>query len=74
LAYQHGLEGIVIEAYQWPRRADSRTWLKIKCLNTEMSYVEWTPDGLLRHVVYLGQREDKLADEVRRSPPHFGET
>ena len=29
----------------------------------EVSYVEWTPDGLLRHVVYLGEREDKLATE-----------
>jgi ATP-dependent DNA ligase len=27
----------------------------------EVSYVEWTPDGLLRHVVYLGEREDKPA-------------
>ena len=27
----------------------------------EVSYAEWTPDGLLRHVVYLGEREDKLA-------------
>jgi bifunctional non-homologous end joining protein LigD len=35
----------------------------------EVSYVEWTPDRLLRHVVYLGEREDKLASEVRRSPP-----
>jgi ATP-dependent DNA ligase len=24
----------------------------------EVSYAEWTPDGLLRHVVYLGERED----------------
>jgi DNA ligase D-like protein (predicted ligase) len=40
----------------------------------EVSFVEWTPDGLLRHVVYLGEREDKLAMEVRRSPPHVGET
>jgi DNA ligase D-like protein (predicted ligase) len=38
----------------------------------EVSYVEWTPDGLLRHVVYLGEREDKPAIEVRRSPPHSG--
>jgi ATP-dependent DNA ligase len=36
----------------------------------EVSYVEWTPDGLLRHVAYLGEREDKLVTEVRRSPPH----
>jgi bifunctional non-homologous end joining protein LigD len=40
----------------------------------EVSYVEWTHDGLLRHVVYLGERVDKLAIEVRRSPPHVGET
>jgi ATP-dependent DNA ligase len=39
----------------------------------EASYVEWTPDGLLRHVVYLGKRDDKLATEVRRSPSHAGE-
>jgi ATP-dependent DNA ligase len=35
----------------------------------KVSYVEWTPDGLLRHVVYLGEREDKPAVEVRRDPP-----
>jgi ATP-dependent DNA ligase len=39
----------------------------------EVSYVEWTPDRLLRHVVYLAEREDKLANEVRRSLPHVGE-
>ena len=38
----------------------------------EVSYAEWTPDGLLRHVVYLGEREGKPVIEVRR-PPHFGE-
>ena len=32
----------------------------------EVSYVEMTPDGLLRHVSYLGEREDKPAREVRR--------
>ena len=35
----------------------------------EVSYVEWTPDGLLRHVVYLGEREDKAASEVSRDRP-----
>jgi len=39
----------------------------------EVSYTEWTPDGLLRHVVYLGEREDKPAIEVRRDQPHSGE-
>jgi DNA ligase D-like protein (predicted ligase) len=35
----------------------------------EVSYVEMTPDGLLRHVSYLGEREDKPAREVRRQRP-----
>ena len=39
----------------------------------EVSYVEGTPDGLLRHVVYLGEREDKLGIEVRRNRPSAGE-
>ena len=39
----------------------------------EVSYVEWTPDGVLRHVVYLGEREDKSATEVRRRRPYAGE-
>jgi bifunctional non-homologous end joining protein LigD len=39
----------------------------------EVSYVEWTPDGLLRHAVYLSEREDKLVIEVRRNRPLAGE-
>jgi ATP-dependent DNA ligase len=35
----------------------------------EVSHVEWTPDGLLRHAVYLGEREDKAAIDVRRDRP-----
>ena len=35
----------------------------------EVSYAEWTQDGLLRHVVYLGEREDKAASDVRRPLP-----
>jgi bifunctional non-homologous end joining protein LigD len=35
----------------------------------EVSYLTWTEDGLLRQVVYLGEREDKPAAEVRRDPP-----
>jgi bifunctional non-homologous end joining protein LigD len=34
----------------------------------EVSYLTWTEDGLLRQVVYLGEREDKPAAEVRRDP------
>jgi ATP-dependent DNA ligase len=39
----------------------------------EVSYVEWTPDGLLRHVVYLGEREDKPTSDVRRDSPGIGQ-
>jgi bifunctional non-homologous end joining protein LigD len=35
----------------------------------EVTYANWTGDGLLRHVVYLGEREDKPAQEVIRSRP-----
>jgi bifunctional non-homologous end joining protein LigD len=35
----------------------------------EVSYAEWTPDGLPRHVVFLGERENKLAIDVRRERP-----
>jgi ATP-dependent DNA ligase len=36
----------------------------------EVSYAERTPDGLPSHVVYLGERKDKPAVEVRHDPPH----
>jgi len=35
----------------------------------EVSYLTWTEDGLLRQVVYLGEREDKPAAKVRRGQP-----
>jgi hypothetical protein len=38
-------------------------------LVAEVTYLEWTDDGLLRHVVYQGLRDDKPADEVRRDRP-----
>ena len=33
----------------------------------EVTYLTWTADGLLRHVVYEGLREDKSPREVRRT-------
>ena len=35
-------------------------------LVAEVSFSEWTPEGRLRHPVYLGLREDKPAQEVVR--------
>jgi DNA ligase D-like protein (predicted ligase) len=31
----------------------------------EITYLTWTADGLLRHTVYVGLREDKPAEQVR---------
>ena len=39
-------------------------------LVTEVSYLTWTEDNLLRQVVYEGLREDKPAREVRRATPY----
>jgi DNA ligase D-like protein (predicted ligase) len=43
-------------------------WVRPKMV-IEVTYAEWTGDGLLRHVVYLGEREDKPAMEVMRERP-----
>jgi DNA ligase D-like protein (predicted ligase) len=40
-------------------------WVEPK-LVAEITYLTWTADGLLRHTVYVGLREDKKADQVRR--------
>jgi len=36
-------------------------------LVAEVTYLTWADDGLLRHVVYQGLREDKPAQDVRRA-------
>ena len=51
-----------------PRVLSKIQWVRPEMI-VEVSYVEWTPDGLLRHVVYLGEREDKSAIDVRRQRP-----
>jgi bifunctional non-homologous end joining protein LigD len=35
-------------------------------LVAEITYLTWTGDTLLRQTVYVGLREDKPAEEVRR--------
>jgi ATP-dependent DNA ligase len=40
-------------------------WVEPK-LVVEITYLTWTADGLLRHTVYVGLREDKPTDQVRR--------
>ena len=40
-------------------------WVEPKVV-AEITYLTWTADGLLRHTVYVGLREDKPAEQVRR--------
>jgi len=40
-------------------------WVEPK-LVAEITYLTWTADNLLRHTVFVGLREDKLAEQVRR--------
>jgi DNA ligase D-like protein (predicted ligase) len=40
-------------------------WVEPK-LVAEITYLTWTADGLLRHTVYVGLREDKPPDQVLR--------
>lgn len=42
-------------------------WVK-PTLVVEISFVEWTRDGLLRHSQFVGLRDDKSPREVRREP------
>jgi ATP-dependent DNA ligase len=40
-------------------------WVEPK-LVAEITYLTWTADNLLRHTVYVGLREDKPPEQVRR--------
>jgi bifunctional non-homologous end joining protein LigD len=40
-------------------------WVRAE-LVAEITYLSWSDDGLLRHTVFVGLREDKPASEVRR--------
>jgi ATP-dependent DNA ligase len=43
----------------------SLRWVKPKIV-VEVSSVEWTRDGLLRHPEFIGARDDKSPREIRR--------
>lgn len=48
-----------------PKSIKSVTWVKPK-LVCEVSFAEWTDDGLLRQPIFQGMRMDKKAKEVKR--------
>ena len=51
-----------------PRSQTGLTWVEPK-LVVEVSFTEWTTEGLLRHPSFEGLREDKSPREVRREVP-----
>jgi bifunctional non-homologous end joining protein LigD len=49
-----------------PRKTNERPhWVQPK-LVAQIKFTEWTADGKLRHPVYLGLRDDKKPEDVRR--------
>jgi bifunctional non-homologous end joining protein LigD len=51
---------------RWSKRAKgSERWVKPTAV-AEISFVEWTPDGSVRHPTFRGMREDKPAKDIRR--------
>ena len=50
-----------------PARAETRRWVA-PSLVAQVTFAQWTRDGVLRHPVYDGLRGDKRPDEVRRRP------
>ena len=48
---------------QVPKTNAPATWIRPE-LVCEISFSEWTEEGLMRHPVYLGMREDKAAEHV----------
>ncbi len=54
-----------------PKPSEKRRWVE-PVLVAQTSFSRWTPDGVLRHPVYLGLRDDKQPEDVRlpaRRPP-----
>src|SRR5438876_5203158 len=52
-----------------PRANEKPTWVKPK-LVAEVTFAEWTRDGVMRQPVFLGLRADADPREVRRELPH----
>ena len=53
---------------QIPKTNSPATWIEPK-LVCEISFSDWTEEGLMRHPIYLGMREDKKAEEVVKEIP-----
>ena len=60
------LDAAQVAPGRWSRRASGgERWVRPE-LVVEATFREWTPDGHVRHAVYVGLRPDKPAREVTR--------
>jgi ATP-dependent DNA ligase len=57
-----------IQRFGGPLALSKVHWVRAE-LVAEITYLSWSEDGLLRHTVFVGLREDKPAGEVRREAP-----
>ncbi len=51
-----------------PRTNERAHWTK-PSLVAQLKFTKWTDDGMLRHPIYLGMRDDVKAETVRRESP-----
>ncbi|MGZ8259682.1 MAG: DNA ligase D [Caldimonas sp.] len=66
------LDAEAIAPGRWSRRAaGAERWVRPE-LVAEVSFREWTPDGHVRHAVFVGLRPDKPAREVTREVAQAG--
>ena len=50
-----------------PKGAETRCWTE-PALVAQVTFTQWTRDGVLRNPVYDGLRDDKRPDEIRQRP------
>jgi hypothetical protein len=69
----HLIDGTIISSTDQARGIANAHWTKPE-LVAEITYLTWGDEGLLRHTVFVGLREDKPAREVRRETPTASKT
>ncbi len=71
LAMSERLKPLIIEKCPLkniPKTNSPATWVRPRTV-VEVRFMEWTPDGLMRHPTFLGIREDKEAKEISKELP-----
>ena len=61
-------DGLTTQVFDLPRAKKGQHFVRPK-LVAQVGFSEWTRDGKLRHPRFLGLRNDKRAEDVRRERP-----